>query len=577
MNTFFSGADLFETKALKYSKEEDAQLAKSLVKYNFDVLDDFRSEVGSVDLDRLKYGTYVAYTPYTVDEVKQRTILDYIINDEGLPVEIDGIPQKTAPYEAHLIREKKYTDLKYINLKKIYIHPRVKDIQKQVAVFLQVEKTYQDLLEMEKDGFLGEGMADKVKGNYQDVIDAEVKASDQEIAGDETTEEEVKVYSIYISYCHFGDEGIVYQSVFMGDGDLLGVQEFTNEKYPFVKGQYIEQEGFYGLGVGDQIYPAYISKCARFNQVFDLSTFEIKGGGFVDATSLPSFNNMVPGKFQKVVGLSALMSQNGRPTYTWAEMRGARPSSTGLEIVGMLDLALQSGSGATALLSGMPTQSQVDKTASGIKATIEESNARINAYLENFEESFFKAYAEMCYENYKDNLVPEEDLPILLDPEEFTYIDNKTGETKTVEFPDVLNDVDFTFVAVKRVLESEATIGKIQRFLGIMGNVLQVNPEFGQMMMSQVDMKYLVEEIAKSVDIGDLDKLFPQVNVVQQLMDTQKELQTVAGQNEMLSTASEAIVQKLTDAGEQSALDTINNTFAEVQQGMAAEQQGGPQ
>jgi len=110
-----------------------------------------------------------------------------------------------------------------------------------------------------------------------------------------------------------------------------------------------------------------------------------------------------------------------------------------------------------------------------------------------------------------------------------------------------------------------------------MGNVLQVNPEFGQMMMSQVDMKYLVEEIAKSVDIGDLDKLFPQVNVVQQLMDTQKELQTVAGQNEMLSTASEAIVQKLTDAGEQSALDTINNTFAEVQQGMAAEQQGGPQ
>jgi len=112
LNTFFSGADLFETKALKYSKEEDAQLAKSLVKYNFDVLDDFRSEVGSVDLDRLKYGTYVAYTPYTVDEVKQRTILDYIINDEGLPVEIDGIPQKTAPYEAHLIREKKYTDLK---------------------------------------------------------------------------------------------------------------------------------------------------------------------------------------------------------------------------------------------------------------------------------------------------------------------------------------------------------------------------------------------------------------------------------------------------------------------------------
>ena len=582
MNTFFSGADLFETSALKYSNEEDAHLAQVLVKYNFKIVD-MRTETSNILLDKYKYGTWIAYTPYTVEDVATKDIIDYIVDEAtGQPLEINGVIQKTAPYEAEIIREKKFTDLQYINLKKVYIHPRIKGIEDQPAIFLLAEKTWQDLLDMEEDGIIGQGMADWIREHGgDDNLDNDVEESEDEKSNDEELDDEVKVYNVYYAYYKFGEEDDrkTYEAVMSGQDKILGLQELPGG-YPFICGQHIAADGFYGIGAGDEMYPVYIAKCARYNQVFDLSTYEILGGGFKDATTLPEFNNIIPGEYKAVTGLSAMLAGKGKPILSWRELQGSAPSSIGLDILPELDRAMQSGTGAVSLLAGMPTDSQIDKTAAGVKATIGESNARVNAYIEDFENQCFKKYAEKCYDNYTDYLDPAIDIPNLLDVEDYTYFDNETGEQKMVNFPKVLRDVDITFSAVKKVLEAEKEIGKIQRFMQILQGIMMTSPEFGQEILRRVDLKYLVTEIAKSLDIADLDKLFPQMNLAQELMDMSKELQMVDMENETLKTGINMATQKLEQLGDKTALNVIEETMQELgganEQGMGASQQSQP-
>jgi len=574
MNTFFSGAELFETKSRKRSTEEDASLAKKLVKYNFDCVE-LRSETSRMLLDKYLYGTWIAYAPYTEEDVRTKVLTDIMVDKQGNPIEIDGVIQKTEPYVGYEVREKKFTDLQYINLKKAYVHPRIKDIQDQPAIFISREVTYQDLLDMEENGDIEDGMAEYVKEhNNENELDSDVEDAEDQKANDSEIEDEVRVYDLFYGYFWWGeddDDRKMYEAIHNRDGKVLGIKDIQEERYPFISGQHIKTDGFYGIGAGDELYAPYIAKCTRFNQVFDLSTFEIKGGGFKDATSLPDFDNLVPGEYKAVTGLSAMLASKGKPILSWGDIRGSFPSSTGLDITQELDRAMQTGSGAVQLLSGMPTDSQVDKTAAGIEATISEGNARINNYIEDFEDQFFKRYAEMCYANFQDKIDPKEDIPKILDEEDYTYVD-VDGQVKMVQFPNILRDVDIVFVAAKRILESEKQIGKIQRFMQIMGGVMGVNPEFGQALLRRTDYKYLTEEIARSLGITDLDKLFPNVNVTQELIDTQKELQAVSMEAEMMSAGVEQVMNKLNEVGDQAALKIINDTMMEMQEGMQGEQ-----
>ena len=574
MNTFFSGAELFETKARKTSCEEDASLAKKLVKYNFDCVE-LRSETSRTILDKYLYGTWIAYTPYTVEEYKTLVKEDKELDEEGNPVEIDGVIQKVEPYDAYEVREKEFTELEYINLKKVYVHPRIKDIQDQPAIFISKEVTYQELIEMEEMEYIYEGMAEYAKDHSSESnLDCEVEESESQKSNDSELEDEVKVIDLFYAYFWYGkeDDRKMYEAIHVGGGKVLGLKELEGEEYPFMAGQHIKTDGFYGIGAGDELYAPYIAKCTRFNQVFDLSTFEIKGGGFKDATSLPNFENLTPGEYEDVVGLSAMLASKGKPILSWGEMRGSSPSSTGLEVIQELDRAMQTGTGAVALLAGMPTDSQVDKTATGIEATISEGNARVNNYIEDFEDQYFKRYAEICYTNFQENLDTNEDLPRLLDMEDYTFMNADTGQQEMVKFPEVLRDIDIVFVAAKRILESEKQIGKIQRFIQIMGGVAQTNPEFGQAMIRRTDYKFLTEEIARSLGIADLDKLFPQVNITQELMDCEQELQAVSMENEMMNQGIGMAMQKLEEIGDGAALKVINDIMAQMQEGQANEQ-----
>ena len=583
MNTFFSGAELFETSARKTSSEEDASLGKKLVKYNFDCVE-LRSETSRIILDKYSYGTWVAYAPYTVDEYKTRAIRDEVLDEEGNPVEIDGVIQTGEPYKAYEIREQKYTDLQYINLKKVYVHPRIKDIQDQPAIFITKEQTYQDVIEMEAQEIIYPGEAEYIKDHSNERLDdSEVELSEDQKANDEELEDEVKVFDIYYGYFWWGEEDdrVLYEAIHMADGHIAGLKELPDGKLPFLAGQHIKTDGFYGIGAGDELYASFIAKCTRFNQVFDLSTFEIKGGGFKDANSLPNFKSITPGEYQDVIGLSAMLASKGKPMLSWADISGKAPSSTGLDVVQELDRAMQTGSGAVQLLSGMPTNSQVDKTASGIEATITEGNARINNYMEDFEDQMFKKYAKMCYENYQEHLDPNIDLPTILDEEDYTYFDQE-GQKQMVKFPDVLKNIDIVFIAAKQILESEKTIGKIQRFMQIIGGIINVNPEFGQEVMRRVDLKYLTEEIARSLGIADLDKLFPQFNVAQELMDTTKELQQASAYADMMSQGIQAAMQQFEEQGDQAAINIVQGIMEEMQGGqdgqanMGAGQQEAP-
>ena len=578
VNALFSGADQFETKANKWSSEEDAILAKKLVQYDWKQIDDFRSEISKVSKDKLMFGSWIAYCPYLEEEVKQKQIIDDLVNDEGKPVIIDDIPQKTEPYEAYKIYEQKYTNIEHVDLRLVYMHPRIEDIQMQESLFVSVGVSYENLVQWEEQGIIEEGMADYIKESYgEDYMDDDVEEIRERLAEEDTERDrEIKVFDIYVVYFRWGDEREIYEGIFFNDSLLAGLRKYPKDIYPFLMGQHIRiANSAYGLGVGDEIYPVYLAQNAAYNQYFDMRAFEVLGGGLIDANKLPDFSGIVPGEFKRVSSLSAMLSQNTKPILSWGELRGARSSESSLQAIPLLKENLQSASGATALLAGMPSQSPVDKTASGIKIAIKESNSRINTYLEDFEDQFMKNFAELCFKNYQDNLIPEVDLPKMLDPEDLYYT-NDEGQKVPVKFKDSLVGCDFIFTSTKRIVASEERIGKFIRFVTILSNIGSVNPQLGQAMIQSVDFKFMIEEIARSLDIADLDKLFPEVNILQELLNTQAQLQEVGTQNQVMQAGIENVMEKLESQGNQTAINAINETMAEIDQAMG-EQPEGPQ
>jgi len=581
LNAIFSNKDMFEAKPTKVSGQEDTIIAKNLVKHNFDIAPDFRGEVEKVIQDRLNYGTCFARTIFTVDEVKHRVMEDKVLDDNGQPILIDGVPQiEPEPYEAYNITEKKYTSYEHLDTKKVYIHTRIEKMDNQEACFILCQKSYKELLALEADGLIAKDMADYIKDFESENTDSDIdEAQDSRSVDDSTVNVDgAKVYDTYLVYFYYGegDDRCVYEAFYLKDDKIVGLRKSPVDSIGDIikKDCYITIPGYaYGISLSDEQYPSYISKNARFNQVFDLSSFEIKGGGFKDPQLLPnkSFASAKPGKFDNVPGLSALLGSGAKPILTWAELGGKAPSSTGLDVVNLLNQSIQHGTGATNLLAGMPSDTEVDKTATGIQTAISAGNERINANLGKFEAGpMIKGYADTCYENYQEYLNPEIDLPIMLDPEELMY-NNEEGQQVPINFPDVLLDVDFTFTAIKRVVESEKQIGKMMRLLQSLGQIVQqtaaIKPALGLEIVEKLDWEYVITDIAKNIGVSDLDRLFPTFNPLKELIQAKEELTALAQQSEMTNAMIGESMNRLKENGNQDALDTVNGVMAEAQEG----------
>lgn len=588
VNALFSNKDMFEAKPTKVSKSEDAVIARHLVKHNFDIAPDFRSEVDKVIQDRLNYGTCFARTSYTVDEVKHKVMSNKVLDEDGQPVLIDGVPQiELEPYEAYEVTEKKYTSFEHLDTKKVYIHTRIEKMDNQEAVFVLAQKSYKELLALEADSLIAESMADYIKDYDPSSEDGDISDANDSRSEDDTTVtvDGAKVYDTYIVYFYYGegDDRSLYEAFYLKDDKIVGLRKSPVENIGEIikKDTYISIPGYaYGIGLGDEQYSSYIAKNARFNQIFDLSSFEIKGGGFKDPQLLPNkaFASAKPGKFDNIPGLSALLSAGAKPVLTWAELGGKAPSATGLDVIGLLNESRQHGTGATNLLAGMPTDSEVDKTATGIQTAISAGNERINANLSKFEAGpMIKGYADTCYKNYQEYLEPAADLPIMLDPEELVYTD-EMGNQVPINFPDVLLDIDFTFTAVKRVVEAEKNIGKMMRLMQTLGQIVaqtaMIKPELGQLIVDKVNWEYVIEDLARNIGVGDLDRLFPDFNPIKELTDLQAQMAQIVQQSEMTNAMIQESIARFDKDKNQQAIDTVNDVMMEVQGG--ANETGAP-
>lgn len=580
LNALFSGKDSFEAKPMKQSTIEDAIIARRLVKHNFIMETDYKREQTKVLQDRLNYGTCFAMANWIVEERGFTTYTDELADDDGDRVVIDGVPQKTPmPYKAKQYIEKKYTNYRHLDCKKVYIHPRIEHMKDQEATYYLMQKSWGEVLEMEADDLIAKGMADYIKDlgeNYNDpdLDDAQDSRSDNDT---ETEPSEAKVFDIYLTYFYWGegDDRKLYEAIYLKDDKVVGLRQSDSDNIDefIIKTCYISIPGYaYGIGVGDQQYPSYISKCARINQVYDLSTWEIRGGGFKDANLLPDaiFQTAEPGQYYNIPGLSGLMQAGAKPLLTWSAMNDKRSSSVGLEIVETLNQSIQHGTGATNLLAGMPSDSSVDDTATGIQTAINAGNERVNSYMQKFQDENIKRYAEICYKNYQKNIDPKKDLPKILDPEELTFKD-ANGQEVPIHFPDYLMDVDFVFRAVEKVVEAEKRIGQMMRFISTMGQIVAqtapIMPQLGQQLAEKFNWEYAVEEIARSIGIDDLDKLFPDFNPLNELMQCKQQLMQVQQQSEMMGGAIQETMARFKDQGNQAAVDTVNNVMMEMQEG----------
>lgn len=574
VNALFSGADQFITKPQRGSAEEQARVAKLLVEYNFNCVD-LRTEVSLLDLDKLVYGTCQAYVPFCEEKVTSVEVIDYLVNPEtGKPVMIDGVIQLTKPYKAKVTRTLKYTKLERLPIQHVLVNPQLRTVQEQEAVFIRLKKSYKDLLAMEEKGLLAEGKAEYIKDFAEGVNTSDQGAADRDSAtstDQQANNKEVQALEIYLTYFWWEnpedeDDRVLFEAMYLENGGLCGLRKYPKNEIPIIKGVHIQGRGYYGLGVGDEMYSVYMAKNTRLNQVIDKSTWEVLGGGLYDPQHLPpGFKGLVPGKWISVPGLAGMLQQKGAPILGVNEMLRDAKASAGLEVIDYLDQALQSGTGATQLLAGQPTESQIDKTVGGIQAVIGQSNERINTYLKDFEDQILKTYADVCYSNYQEYLDPEKDLEKMIDPIDLTYIDDQ-GQEKTVELTSALSGVDFVFQSTKRIVESEEEIGKFQRLLGILAQAYQVNPAVGELFIRMTDFSYMLKRIGMDLDIGDLDKIFPQQNYPQLVADLQGQLAQMTAQLQTQQMAIAATKAKLKD--QPAALQTIGEVekaFAESQ------------
>ena len=574
INALFSGADQFVSKPQRGSTEENARVAKMLVEYNFNCID-LRTEVSLLNLDKLVYGTFQAYVPFCEEKVQSIEMIDYLVNPEtGKPVMIDGVIQVVKPYKAKVTRTLKYTKLERLPIQHVLVNPQLRTVQEQEAVFIRLKKSYKDLLAMEEKGILAEGKAEYIKEFTEGTNTSDQGAADRDSAtstDQQANNKEVQALEIYLTYFFWEnpedkDDRVLFEAMYLENGGLCGLRKYPKNEIPLIKGVHIQGRGYYGLGLGDEMYSVYMAKNTRLNQVIDKSTWEVLGGGLFDPAHLPpGFKALVPGRWIEVPGLAGMLQQKGAPILGVNEMLRDAKASAGLEVINYLNDALQTGTGATQLLAGQPTESQIDKTVGGIQAVIGQSNERINTYLKDFEDQCLKTFADVCYTNYQEYLDPETDLEKMIDPIDLTYIDDQ-GQEKQVSLTNTMSGVDFVFQSTKRIIEAEEEIGKFQRLLGILGQGFQINPAVGEVLIRGTDFNYMLRRIGMDLDIGDIDKVFPPQNYPQLVADLQGQLAQLTAQMQVQQMAVAATKQKLKD--QPAALQVIG----EVEQAFAESQ-----
>jgi hypothetical protein len=272
-----------------------------------------------------------------------------------------------------------------------------------------------------------------------------------------------------------------------------------------------------------------------------------------------------------------MLQNKGKPVLSMLELEGSRPASNALDIVPLFDRMMDSSSGATETLAGMPTRSQVDRTAAGQQLLVDQTEDRIGAELKVAEIDILQGYAEEAYDNYSRFLDLERDLPKMFDQEELTkQVPNKDGQMQTVPLTTTgyLRNVKFVFLAADRVIDREAKIGKITRFLTILQAMAQSVPGLGQLIVEKCNFYYLIEQIAKALDITDLDRLFPAFNAFGELIKTRAQVQQLSMQNQMFQQGLQMGMQKLTEVGDQTALDIVKQTMDQVKMMMEEQQKG---
>lgn len=574
MKALFGGADLFTTKATKFSTLSDAAMARRLVEYNHDRIDKFQSENNKAILDRRKYGTAFVYTPWKVEERYVNTVsLPFKQNKDGdIATDKSGKPisdNKLNDFE--ITEEVKYTDFKHIQTKRVYLNPNIEDIQKQECIFIMCTFSYSELKIMELEGTIDKDMADYVMENYRDYHSELGDDDDAKVNEDAGSmyDRKLKSFDLYLTYKKIYDEDgrcHLYECIYMWRDKIIGMREYPTTKIPLLKTCFIPVADYaYGLGQGDQIYPLYIAMCARINQVFDLETKEIKGGGFVDSEALPAMSSWAPGQWVRVNGLSAKLSTNGKPILTMSEMDGSRPASTALDIVPILERKLRGGSGTTEIMSGQPTHSQVDRTAAGLTLIAEQAEDRLGSELLIYQDEILKEHAELAYDNYGRFLIPEIDLPKMFDEEDLYYVDNR-GQKQPISISGALRKVTFTFLAANRVIDREEKIGKITRFMQIIMQMASVSKELGNLLLEKTNFLYLIQEIADSLDITDLDRLFPGFNPIGELMKERAANDQLSAQNNAMQQGIQMTLQKLSEIKDQSAIDIIQDVMVQAAQ-----------
>lgn len=563
VNALFAGADTFEVRTAKPSKEDATRLARLLVKQNFNCIDSLREQVSLIEKDKLLLGTWHAYVPYVEDETIENEMINYLVGDDGKPVLVNGktVPSDN-PYEVEMKSVKKYTNLMHLSTCDVYVNPAIRDIQKQEAVAIHIRKSYQELLDMEDAELLGKGMADEIREQNPGTESADGELQERQDAISNETgdlENKTNIFDIYLIYFKYKEPGkkkrCIYEAICDRQGQLFGCHKYFNSTYPILKGCHILGNAYYGTGVGDEIYPVYSLKNTRTNQITDKSNFEIKGGGLKDA-KVPDFTDIAPGEYKNINGLSAQLQAGGKPVLLLQELLGDAKSVIGYDLLAVANEAMQNGSGATSLLGGRPTDSDIDKTLGGIQIAVTQANERINTYLEDFENDLFKAFAKLSFKNYK-KFIDDEDLEQMFDIEELVTTDSQ-GKEIFLSLDNINTDIDFIFTGAKRIVESEKRIGKFLRFLSIMGQVYAVHPQLGELMIRAMDFKFFMESIARDLDIADLDKMFPQMNLPQLLTDAQVENQALQQENQVLKEGVARSKQALSDSGNASALQTVN-------------------
>lgn len=580
MNIFNSGGEVIQAKVRRKANNEYSALAMKLFNYSTNCVEDYSLEQRKIITDWANFGTFCAFTPYKEDPEMGNIKLDYEIDEEENPVKDElGFIKEVNPYDYQFVKGiKRFTDLKHLDPRDLIVNPLISKVQKQPKIYIRIRKTYEDLLEWEEAGIIGKDQADYIKDNYSKDSHASEQGTDNKnITDDNTTMDQEKDNAFDVYLCFYKQKeqlnvvgnilkffGIkqrvcIYQAVICNDTVIEGSEKKTDlKRYPVIKGVLIpDGDNWFGIGAGDQMYSVYIAKNTRNNQIFDKSSYEVKGGGLKDAR-VPSMQGIKPGMYRNVPGLNSFQ---GKPVLSINDLGGN--SAIGQQIIPTLDEAMQSGTGVTNLLQGMPTDSGLDKTATGVQAGIAESNARLNAYIELLEDQLFAEYARQMWFNYQDNDF-QDYIHEVLDPEDLFYTD-KDGNEVPVNISEALPDIDIEFTGVKRILDKERRANGIKRFLQDMGMLGQFNPSFGEYVMNTLDYDYAKNELANTYDIGDIDKLFPKQKQLDFINQIKSQAQQAGMENQLLKTAVEIFIDKAKSTG---------NKFSEQQFQTAMQEAG---